>query len=528
MKNFWLVAVALFSAASISINTKAQTVDPYRVVFSKPLQFETHTKLTANKIKIKVEDGTWQPVKNHEHIFNCDAQVKIEGRDLAIKNKGIGEHYYGSMNFNCENIKGQKFATTFGRVLFLGIRNCIQSETVFDKDYCSLDVIAMRKEKDLSLGNGDLIKQTSRIKKYYAIHSAAAYDYVNDKALIPEGLQVNTIDSYQIFKLTLGRQAQDFFIEKPDERSNFMRGQNIYLKASDDVLIADQKTSTDIEGSYNRIMQKLSQIPNGEAGVKEFEKQLPSILIELAQTLKKLLTIITPVEFVRSEAKLKTLEKEILVMANAFKPTILNRDDFKRQYAALSDEYNRYSNYLSSNVQFKPSSSMPTNPPVVVTPPEVNPLEGITRTSNIPAAIMMEYFFEKKTILPGENEFFDQFVQASCMGRVVDKVEEFIAKNTRVGLLKDKMIREKKIKHAWLVVDFDDTREEIAKCHNVQVAFFLSYLDGQGKPGTKRLTDDKFRINPEDSLNNPNASAEQLMKGFNESVIYSALLNLGF
>lgn len=501
MKNLLLAAIALSATGAL-----AQSVDPYRVGFAKPLEFETHTKLEARKVTLKVKDGTWSNVRDNTSTFDCDVKIKIEGRDLAIKNAKIGEHYYGSMNLACDNIKGQKFITNFNRVLFLGLRNCVQSETVFDKDYCTMDVIAMRKEKDLTLENGDLVSLSSKSKKYFLVHSASAQQVINENKLIPEGLQVNTIDAYQVFKLSLGKLAQDFFIEKPNANSNFVQGQNIYLKANNDVLILDQKTGIEIDNSYAQIMNKLASIPSGEAGVREFEKQLPTILRELSLTLRKLLTMITPVEFVRSELKIKSLEKEILIMANGFKPTLLNREDFKREYAALSDEYNRYSNYLASTVQFKP---VPGTTPVItpINPTPVQPPSG-TYTS-----LPIEYSFEGKNYLEGSNDFFDNFIKSSCLSKVALMIKTFTATARSNELTKT--LTNSGFKKIAVRIEIHDTRSEVQSCHNIFAKIFV--VANKAGQDISRPVHEDIRINPND-----------LLPGLNETSFYNQLLNIGF
>ena len=386
----------------MSINAHAQQMNPYRVIFPKPLSLEGSTRVSVDKIKLKNKNAEWKITSSKDLTYTCDVNLQIEGRDLATKNQKIGEHYYGSMKLECQNNVG-KFTTSFNRVLFLGIRNCVQSETVFDQDYCALDVVAFRKEKDMSIEAGDLIYDRQRSKSFFQIHSPAAQQTIAAANLIPEGLQTSTIDSYQVFKISLGKLSQEFFVQKPDANSNFSKGQNIYLQANNDVLIADQKLRAEIDASYSDVMSKLAGVPSGAAGVTEFQKILPSVLKDVATNLKKLLSMITPVEFFQAEKKLVSLEKNLITMANAFNPAITNRDSFRQNYGSLSDEYNRYSTYLANSGTIQ----LPTSP----------------FSSAGTVSFKIQHYNGAHTVFTyNDNSATDQKIKKSCAGEVADNI----------------------------------------------------------------------------------------------------------
>lgn len=389
----------LWALSLLSLHVSAQQMNPYRVIFPKALKLEGKTVVQADKVKLKIKDGAWKETDRNSIKFTCDMDIELQGRDLATKNTKIGEHYYGAMYLDCSDTTGiNQFKTSFNRVLFLGIRNCVQSETVFDQDYCSLDVVAFRKERDVTLDNGDLILQTNKKKQFYQITSTSALSTINNNALVPEGLQLATIDSFQLFKVSLGKTAQEFFIQKPDANSNFAKGQNLYLTANADVLIADQTLRKELDASYNTIMNKLGSLPSGQPGVTAFENQLPGILSEFALSLKKLLSMITPTEFFQAEKKLIALEKQIITVANGFKPTITNRDQFRQSYAAASDEYNRFSTYLNNNITFtSPIASL-----------ENSPLKVVWYNGNT-----NEFTYN-------DNSINDQKIKKSCVGEALD------------------------------------------------------------------------------------------------------------
>ncbi len=82
----------------------------------------------------------------------------------------------------------------FSRVLFLGIRNCVQSETTIDQDYCSLVAVAIHKESDLSTANHDLVQQTDKKKVFMRVTNPDAEKNFNALNLMPGGLNQDMID----------------------------------------------------------------------------------------------------------------------------------------------------------------------------------------------------------------------------------------------------------------------------------------------------------------------------------------------
>lgn len=443
----------LFFALSFTAN--AQQMNPYRVIFPKALELEGKTMVQVDKVKLKVKDGSWVEKKRKNRRFACNVSIELQGRDLATKNTKIGEHYYGTMDLDCT--RGvEHFKTAFNRVLFLGIRNCVQSETVFDQDYCNLDVIAFRKERDVTIENGDLILQNNKHKEFFQISSTSAQNVISGNSLVPDGLQLATIDSFQVLKISLGKTAQEFFIQKPDANSNLAKGQNVYLTSNSDVLIEDQKLRTDIDSSYNNILDKLKNLPSGQLGVVAFENQLPSILMEFARDLKKLLTMITPTEFFQAEKKLISLEKQIITIANGFKPSITNRNEFRTNYASASDEYNRYSTYL------------------------LNPLQFTRIDNQIDAKIYrLEYHFEEKNVFSGDSMAFDDFIAGSCAANLAKYFSSLVNSNVNIKNSFDKLTKLAGYQKVWIRINLDDTRQYVQGCN----FNYTTYVMGVKKDG---------------------------------------------
>lgn len=442
-------------ALCFATSALAQQENPYRVIFKKPLELKGKSAVFASKVTEKLKEEGWVETKNNIQRFYCETTIKIEGRDLAIKNKGIGEHYYGSMNLDCSGVHGH-FSTNFNRVLFLGIRNCVQSETVFDQDYCKLEAVAFRKERDISTENGDLISSQAKRKKYYKMHSEVALQGIKTSELIPEGLQLSVIDSVQFFRINLGKKAEEFFIEKPTEASNFAKGQNIYLNANNDVLVSDQESRQEIEKQYIDIMNKLNALPNGQTGLAAFEKALPDILKSYSASLKRLLTMIAPTEFFQAELKLKSLEKTMIQMANTYNPQIRNRDEFRSNYSQLSDEYNRYGTYLLNTVKFESS-------------PNLN------NTTNV----RMHYYLvaTNKQIFKGESELFDQMINNTCYKKLEDTALKVFSQSQQISNLLNTIYKNPKVKEVYLRINLENSNNYIVSCDSDWALYVMIKLD---------------------------------------------------
>jgi hypothetical protein len=442
----------------LSITTvMAQMENPYRLVFQKPLELKGDIVIESDKVTERLRRGEWKQTRVNSMRMRCDTSIKIEGRDLAIKNSSIGEHYYGSMQLDCKNHL-YSFKTHFKRALFLGIRNCVQSETVFDQDYCRLKVITFRNERDINQDHGDLITKSLRTRKFFKVHSQMALESIKSSKLVPEGLQLNIVDSVQAFTINLGKNAETFFIEKPNDESNFAKGNNIYIDADADVLALDQKIRAELDQTYSVILNKLQSLPSGANGLTAFEKELPSILVSFSGALKKLLTIIAPTEFFQAENKLKSLEKMIIETAAIYRSNIRNRDEFRANYRGLSDEYNRFGTYLDSK-----SNS------------------AIVHNSQQNFKIQYHIKENSQTMFRGESKAFDLFLDSICYSKTVEKrLIDVVNANQSIQHIRNELRTISGYQDVWLRINLTYDSRYISQC----VSDYVTYVMGRTKKGT--------------------------------------------
>ena len=337
-------------AATMILGTMNAFAGNYSVKFNKPLTLTGSALLNVQKVEDKLtEEGKWDSNRLSEQSQNCQFSIKIEGRDNAIENKGIGEHYYGSMALSCarSGLFGSAFKTNFSRVLLTGIRKCVVSETVIDNDYCNLEVLAFRKETDINMQNGDLISDKPKVRRYFAIHSYAAMDYINKQNLIPNGMNPDLIDSVQSFTLSIGRNGNEFFVPGSNANESFGGGRNIFLKFADSDLNRDAQLRNDIETDLKDLQQKMDVITADANPTESFKKNISPVVVKFSSTVQKLLGIISPVDFFNLEGQLKSFERNLVSSAKTFNPNITSRDSFKNTYSANATQLSVMMDYLT-------------------------------------------------------------------------------------------------------------------------------------------------------------------------------------
>jgi hypothetical protein len=343
-------------AATMLLGTMNAFAGPYSIKFNKPLTLRGNSLINVEKVENKAESGgKWVEKVSNTTKQNCEFAINIEGRDIAVENKAIGEHYYGNMTVSCEKtgFLGDAFKTTFSRVLLLGIRECVVSETVIDNDYCSLEVLALRKETDLSTANGDLISDKVSSRKFYRIHSQTAKSYAEKNALIPNGVNKSLIDSYQNFTMSIGKNGNEFFVPAQNANSSFVSGRNIFLKITDADLNRDVDLRNTIQANLKELENEVMAITSGAKPGEVFKQKIGGVIAKFSATVQKLLGIISPVEFYDLEKQLKEFESNLVATAKTFNPNITNRDSFKSNYGAEGASLSVMMDYLTAKPRAK-------------------------------------------------------------------------------------------------------------------------------------------------------------------------------
>lgn len=381
---------------------------PYSVRFERPLTLNGESVIKVEQVFTEYDRDTnrWEEVKVREYNQNCTYKISIEGRDIAVDSPQIGEHYFGSMNLECESRSfsfSRDFKTKFSRVLFLGVRSCVQSDTVVDNDYCNLTAIALRKETDMRSSNGDLFRDDERRRRFHRISSSNAKNHIFEKKLLPAGVITDQLDSFQVFQLSIGKNGQDFFIKEPTSKSNFAKGRNHYLNVNNgnrDIVIRNS-----IEEKLEELYGILGTVEDDPSPASKFKSVMPSLLPKMTTALRSLIEVISPVEFFGLERKLKEFEKQLIEVAGTYNPNVTNRDSFTLNYATQFSEFRKMLTYLGH----RGSANSPA-PPATNTPPDQSLSKAIQTLTNLsdPSVMATEY---KKYYRNNLNISFDDFIR---------------------------------------------------------------------------------------------------------------------
>jgi hypothetical protein len=344
-----LAAAALFGA---------QAMAQHRLSFTSPVVLTSSSMMTNVDTITHLLRGDknkrrnyWERTVDRSEKQSCVWSLSLEGRDLAIVNSRIGEHYFGTMTVKCSD-----FSTFFRRVLVRGIRSCIESETAVDSDYCNLQVLAFRRTEDLSLQSKDLIRDDDKERSYKLIHSDMAQKIVETAQLIPAGLKPQSIDSYQSFLLNIDRRTKKFSIEAPEDSANFSQGRVMQLSDASGSANRDAAAVATATQSLRDLESLLTSFSADVGGdVTQFVGQNRERFVPLwTAFLNNLLTIINPSEFKALESQGKDVEARFVARYTTLSASSSNKESL---VAALKAEQDRYASLSKYTTQAPPESS---------------------------------------------------------------------------------------------------------------------------------------------------------------------------
>lgn len=387
--------------------TKGALAGPYSVRFERPLTLNGEGVVKVEQVfeEYNRDTNRWEEDKVREYNQSCSYKISVEGRDIAVDSPQIGEHYFGSMSFDCEArtfSRSRDFKTKFSRVIFLGVRSCVQSDTVVDNDYCNLTAIALRKETDMRMANGDIFRDDERRRRFNRISAPNAKGHIFSNNLLPAGVIKDQLDSFQVFQLSIGKDGQDFFIKEPTPSSNFAKGRNHYLNVNNGN--RDLTIRRSIEEKLAELYGILGSVEDAPNPAEKFKSVMPSLLPKMTTALRSLIEVISPVEFFGLERKLKEFERQLIEVAGTYNPNVTNRDTFTLNYAAQFSDFRKMLAYLGN----KPSTN--SNGPAVPPPGGGSTLQSeISRIKTIQnAEIRSEEFVQYYKKNPQMS--FDDFV----------------------------------------------------------------------------------------------------------------------
>ncbi len=326
----------------------------HKIIFDQPyvLNSTKAVSVMVEKVRSKLNrtSNAWESKVSGAETKFCSVQMKIEGRDLALRNQSIGEHYFGSLSMTCD----RSLTIPFSRVLYLGIRNCVESETMMDQDYCELKVVAFMKESDVTKLNGALVEDTKEVKSFYRVHSQVALVTANKDSQVPEGLNPSQISAIQVFSLSVAKHGQDFFISQNSANTaNFSKGINIYLSSNAEQGNRDEVIAQNITSTMASLEQAVQNMQSSSNPKKEFEEKIAGILSQYTVSAKQLLSIVSPVRFFAIEKLMMNFEMGLLNVAKSLNPVVTDRDSFTQEYAKQVADYSKVGGYLTKKLRVK-------------------------------------------------------------------------------------------------------------------------------------------------------------------------------
>jgi hypothetical protein len=342
-------------AAAAAIAVKTFSVAPamaqqHRVVFEKPIQVSVPsvpTLVQTVDMKLSSQSG-WRNVGADSTLRQCSVTLSVHGRDIALQNSAIGEHYFGTMDLGCSGGFWRKsFRMHYSRVLFLGIRNCVQSDTMVDQDYCKLQVVAFQREGDMSAERGDYLINTPTRKRFYAALEPTGWQYVEKQKLLPEGMNPATLNAVQVFDLSLSRNGRELLIVNPGKESSFLTGSNYYFGGGDAVASRDEVLVRDVSSQLDGVEKVLGTI-RGEGAMIE-PTSMQAFLAGLSSATTRMLGVFSPAEYFRLEKRVRELEADLIAQVQASDPQIVDRETFVQKYGTSFQEYLRIAAYLKGS-----------------------------------------------------------------------------------------------------------------------------------------------------------------------------------
>ncbi|MBN20985.1 MAG: hypothetical protein CL678_06810 [Bdellovibrionaceae bacterium] len=338
-----------------SKKTSVQVINS-KIHFQKPLIFKANGVGVMAKLlrkRLKKTKSAWVNQKSYTRVHFCDVTIKIEGRDYAVENEGIGEHLYGSVEYDCDSIIGRPaFKTVFNRTLFLGSRNCVQSETIRDQDHCYLGVIALRSESTINTEpNGDLIKRTLKKERKYQLERKNVRTLLSSGIFIPQGLNLNQMDSIDLFSFSIGTKSDEFYISDPPKTSNLVSGKKIYLQITDDSQKQIDTLKADATHLLDELNSKIMSLKSQEVSESQFEVEITELVNTLNTASEKILGIFNPSESFRLEQRLHQIEEDLAILAARVHTDITDYDSFVTSYG------NQFNNLVVKQQYFNQGKS---------------------------------------------------------------------------------------------------------------------------------------------------------------------------
>jgi hypothetical protein len=306
--------------------------NPHRLVFDSAYKITApNVSVFLPIVKEKLKKGQWVSQLNvKKKAKMCTMALEIEGRDIALVNPKIGEHYLGTVKFTCK-----EGVFKFDRATILGIRDCVQSETMGDSDYCKLQVIAYRSDADIA-----------NREKFFRLGSEKLLTEIENQGLKPDGLNIDYKDSALIFDLSLDRDGKEFFMSSESPPfEGVARGRNYTVHTEDNCLTQDEDTARMVKKSIETAYGHLEDA-QAQAEVGEFESRMIDAVFELSAALQKALSIISPSVFSEVENKLKVLEADLVEISTKKLENVGTRQAFVSHFQSFVDSYSKYAAYL--------------------------------------------------------------------------------------------------------------------------------------------------------------------------------------
>lgn len=343
MNKFILTNLLLGTMSAVAAN------NPHFILFDQPFVLtRPNVRVDVERVEEKFNEKTnaWTVAKIKKINATCNVTLKISGRDFARQNKLIGEHYTGETLFSClaENANAD---FVFKRTIYLGIRNCVKSETYTDNDFCDIYAVVLGEEQVQESGNSPVILNEREKKIYLRVSSTQAGTAIGNNSLVPMGVRLTTLNAFQMLKLSMDFNGSRIFIEKPNALSNLEKGQNLYLSLSAQSVERDQALRASVEADLQQLSRILDSIQSSQTPGEEISKQTNEFLKTLSHATKALLAIVSPVHFIQLESALNKSESTFVNLWNKLKPNSKFSDSLQSQYGELFEQFQNMKTYAT-------------------------------------------------------------------------------------------------------------------------------------------------------------------------------------
>jgi hypothetical protein len=221
------------------------------------------------------------------------------------------------------------------------VRNCVESETTIDSDYCELSVVAFRRHADMSQEQGDLSRNTAERREEYGLAGAQhATSVVNRFNLIPQGLARETLNSVQFFRLMINQKGNEFFVPG-DSRASGFHVQNHVFKVDPATFANDGKLQDQIQENLNALESIVSRFEASGPNTEDQIKAIADFVSLYNQTARSILQVVSPAQFYKLDRQLAELQA---VLSESIKQqsTVSNSASLTRRL----QDYERISAFL--------------------------------------------------------------------------------------------------------------------------------------------------------------------------------------